>query len=562
MTATEPRPTPPETAAPTHEVANQPPPPLGYDLSAEAALSEGLAREGAGGVDDGLAQLGQLAGSERAGVWAGQANAHPPALHTHDRYGHRIDEVAYHPAYHELMRVAVGHGLHATPWAQQWPGAHVARAAKFYVWGQVEFGHACPISMTYAAVPALRHQPELAADLEPLLASQTYDPALRPPADKAGVLAGMAMTEKQGGSDVRANTTAAAPAGAGGPGAEYRLRGHKWFCSAPMSDVFLMLAQAPEGLSCFLVPRVLPDGARNPIWLQRLKDKCGNRANASAEIELPDTAGWLIGDEGRGVKTIIEMVNHTRLDCLIGSAALQRQALVQALHHTSHREAFGARLLEQPLMRNVLADLAVESEAATTLMLRLAGAVDRSHGSGGDAHEHRLKRLGVALGKYWVCKRTPTVVGEALECLGGNGYVEESGMPRLYREAPLNSIWEGTGNVQALDVLRALSKEPDVLEAYTDEVDAARGADARFDGAADALRAELADTDDAQFRARRVVERMATVLQGALLVRHAPDAVADAFCATRLAGEGGMALGTLPRGAAVDQILERAAPRW
>lgn len=562
MTATEPRHRLPETGSPTHEVVNQPPLPLGYDLSAEAALGEGLVREGAGWVEEELAQLGRLAGSEQAGRWAEQANTEPPALRTHDRYGHRIDEVAYHPAYHELMRVAAAHGLHAAPWAQDRGGAHVARAAKFYVWGQVELGHACPISMTYAAVPALRHQPELAADLEPLLTSRTYEPGLRPVTDKAGILAGMAMTEKQGGSDVRANATVARPARAGGPGAEYRLTGHKWFCSAPMSDAFLMLAQAPEGLSCFLVPRVLPDGARNPVRLQRLKDKCGNRANASAEIELADTAGWLVGDEGRGVKTIIEMVNHTRLDCLVGSAALQRQALVQALHHTSHREAFGARLLEQPLMRNVLADLAVESEAATTLMVRLAGAVDRSHGGDGDAHEQGLKRLGVALGKYWVCKRTPTVVGEALECLGGNGYVEESGMPRLYREAPLNSIWEGTGNVQALDVLRALDKEPETLEAVTAEVDAARGADSRLDAAADALRAELADTGDAQFRARRVVERMATVLQAALLVRHAPAAVADAFCATRLAGDGGMALGTLPRQADVDHILERAAPRW
>lgn len=562
MTATEPRHTSGGTTTPTHEVLNQPPPPFGYDLSAEAALREGLAREGAGWAGDELSQLGQLAGSAQAAAWAEQANTNPPALRTHDRYGHRLDEVAYHPAYHELMRVAVGHGLHAAPWASDRSGAHVARAAKFYVWGQVESGHACPISMTYAAVPALRHQPSLAADLEPLLTCHTYDPGLRPTGGKAGILAGMAMTEKQGGSDVRVNATSAVPVGAGGSGAEYRLTGHKWFCSAPMSDVFLMLAQAPDGLSCFLVPRVLPDGARNPIRLERLKDKCGNRSNASAEIELADTAAWLIGDEGRGVKTIIEMVNHTRLDCVIGSAALQRQALVQALHHTSHREAFGARLLEQPLMRNVLADLAVESEAATTLTLRLAGAVDRSHGSGGEAHDQGLKRLGVAVGKYWVCKRTPAVVGEALECLGGNGYVEESGMPRLYREAPLNSIWEGAGNVQALDVLRALSREPDTLEAVTAEVDAARGADARLDAAADALRAELADAADAEFRARRVVERLATVLQAALLVRHAPNAVADAFCATRLADDGGMALGTLPRHADADRILERAAPRW
>lgn len=558
MTATEPSRSSPPAAAATHEVTNQPPPPHGYDLSAEPALAEGLAREGGDRAAADVGELGRLAGSEQAATWAEQANANPPALHTHDRYGHRRDEVVYHPAYHDLMDVAVRHGLHAAPWAQDRPGAHVARAAKFYVWSQADLGHGCPVSMTYAAVPALRHQPELAADLEPRLASAAYDPSQRPLSDKPGILAGMAMTEKQGGSDVRAGTTVAVAAAGGGSGGEYRLTGHKWFCSAPNSDVFLMLAQAPGGLSCFLVPRVLPDGARNPILLQRLKDKLGNRSNASAEIELADTVGWLIGEEGRGVKTIIDMVNHTRLDCVIGSAALQRQALVQALHHASHREAFGARLLEQPLMRNVLADLAVESEAATALMLRLAGAVDRSHA---DDHEPAVKRLGVALGKYWVCKRTPPMVGEALECLGGNGYVEASGMPRLYREAPLNSIWEGTGNVQALDVLRALAKEPETLAAYTAEVDAARGGDARLDAAADALRDALSDTDAAQFRARSVVEAMATVWQGALLVRHAPDPVADAFCATRLAGDGGMAFGTLPRGADVEAILERAAPR-
>lgn len=559
MTTTAP-PTGARTA--THEVTNQPPPPFGYDLSAEAPLTEGLAREGAGWVGAELAELGRLAGSEQAFAWAEQAHANPPELRTHDRYGHRVDEVRYHPAYHELMRVAVTRGLHAAPWAAEHAGAHVARAAKFYVWGQVEFGHGCPISMTYAAVPALRQQPELAADLEPLLASRVYDPGLRPALEKAGVTAGMAMTEKQGGSDVRANRTRATPVAGGGPGGEHRLTGHKWFCSAPMSDVFLVLAQAPGGLSCFLVPRVLPDGTRNPFLLQRLKDKCGNRSNASAEVELADTAGWLVGEEGRGVKAIIEMVGHTRLDCVIGSASLQRQALVQALHHASHREAFGARLLEQPLMRNVLADLAVESEAATALMLRLAGAVDRSHGEDADPHEQAVKRLGLAVGKYWVCKRTPQMVGEALECLGGGGYVEESGMPRLYREAPLNSIWEGTGNVQALDGLRALAREPETLEAYHAEVDAARGADARLDAAADALRDELAGTADAEHRARRLVERLATVLQGSLLVRHAPPAVADAFCASRLAGEGGTAFGTLPRSCDVEGILERAAPRW
>ncbi len=542
-------------AHPTHEVLNQPPPPFGLNPAGDVALREALAREGADWVIPQVTELGARASEPEAFDWAQRANANEPALATHDRHGHRIDEVAYHPAWHALMRTAVTHGLQAEPWQSARPGAHVARAAKFFVWGQVESGHLCPMSMTYAAVGALRAQPELAAHYEPRLAATTYEPELRRPEHKAGLLAGMAMTEKQGGSDVRANTTVAEPTGAGGPGAEHRLTGHKWFCSAPMSDVFLVLAHTQQGLSCFVVPRILPDGTRNGILLQRLKDKLGNRSNASAEIELDGALGWMVGEDGRGVRTIIEMVARTRLDCAVGSAALQRAALTQALHHTRFRSAFGAPLAEQPLMRNVLADLAVESEAATALALRLAGAADRS---ATDPHEAALQRIGASLGKYWVCKRTPTTVAEATECLGGNGYVEESGMPRHYREAPVNSIWEGSGNVLALDILRALAKEPESLEAFHAEVGRAAGADARLDGAAKRLRDELADTEQAQVRARRLVEQMAKVWQGALLVRHAPPEVADAFTASRLDGDGGLALGTLPTGLDLTAIVARA----
>lgn len=539
----------------THRVTNQPPPLEGHDVAAELALLEGLEREGAAGSAEELHRLGRLAGSAEAQRWGAEANASPPVLRTHDRYGHRLDEVDYHPSYHRLMEVAVEHGLAGAPWRDPRPGAHVARAAAFHVWGQVESGHGCPITMTYAVVPALRRQPELAAVLEPGLTARVYEPGLRPPAQKSGLIAGMVMTEKQGGSDVRAIATTAVPLEGGGPGTAYSLTGHKWFCSAPMSDVFLVLAQAPGGLSCFLLPRVLADGERNPIALQRLKDKLGNRSNASAEIELRDARAQLVGEEGRGVRTIIEMVVHTRLDCAIGSAALMRAAVARATHHAAYREAFGRRLAEQPLMTAVLADLAVESEAATTLVLRLAGAVDRA--AGGDTREAAFKRIATAV---WVCKRTPPLVAEALECLGGNGYVEESGLPRLYREAPLNSIWEGSGNVLVLDVLRAIAREPESLAAFHEEVALARGGDARLDAALDGLAAELADLEGIEARARRVVERMALVLQGGLLVRHAPTAVADAFCASRLAGDPGLAFGTLPSGADGAAIVARATP--
>jgi putative acyl-CoA dehydrogenase len=530
----------------THEVFNQPPPLIGHDVAADPALLAAVEREGAGWATGDLHRLGKLAGTAEAQRWGEDANRYEPRLVTHDRYGHRVDEVEFHPAWHRLMEVAVGEGLAGAPWADARPGAHVARAAGLYVWSQVEAGHSCPISMTYAVVPALRHSPELAAAFEPGLASRVYQPGLRDPATKQGLLAGMGMTEKQGGSDVRTNRTTATPAGDG----TYRLRGHKWFTSAPMCDLFLVLAQAPGGLSCFLMPRVLPDGTRNVFRIQRLKDKLGNRSNASSEPEFDDTVAWPVGAEGQGVRTIIEMVAMTRLDCVTGSAAGMRAAVVQAIHHARHRCAFGRLLADQPLMATVLADLALESEAAAALAVRLAGAVDR--------RETAFSRLAIAIGKYWVCKRQPAVVGEALECLGGNGYVEESGLPRLYRDAPLNSIWEGSGNVQALDVLRTLRREPDSRDAFFAEVGRAAGADRRLDEAA--ARARVLLDDPAEHQARRIVERLALLLQGALLVRHAPAVVGDAFCAGRLAGDGGYAFGTLPGGVDTAALITRAAP--
>ncbi|MGX1852423.1 acyl-CoA dehydrogenase family protein [Streptomyces sp. NPDC055299] len=542
-------------AVTTHTVTNQPPPLVGYNVFAsDPVLTEGITRHVASArldeVREELDTLGRAAGSVQARQWGEQANTHPPVLHTHDRYGHRIDEVEFHPAWHRLLGHAVTAGLTAA-WSR--PDGHVRRTAGFLVWTQAEAGHGCPLSMTHAAVPALRAEPELAAEWEPLLTSQIYDRELRPVAEKGGALAGMAMTEKQGGSDVRSLTTRAEPLDAPG---EYLLTGHKWFCSAPMSDAFLVLARAPGGLTCFLLPRVLPDGSRNALRIQRLKDKLGNRSNASAEVEF-DGRTWArrVGEEGRGVTTILEMVAATRLDCVTASAALMRQAVAQATHHTAYREAFGRRLTDQPLMRNVLADLALESEAASTLALRLAAAYD-----GGTEQDRHFLRLAVPTAKYWVTKRCTPLVAEALECLGGNGYVEESGLPRLLREAPVNSIWEGAGNVQALDVLRALRREPEALNAFLTEIGTTRGADHRLDRAIRAMLTELADLEGIEARARRLVERMATVLQGSLLVRHAPPEVADAFCASRLGGDAGAAFGTLPHTLDLAAVVARARP--
>jgi putative acyl-CoA dehydrogenase len=543
---------------PTHEVLNQPPPREGHDAYAEdVALREAVHREGAAWAEDDLRAVGHLVG-DPAWIERGRAaNENRPELLTHDRVGHRLDRVRYHPAYHALMAAGVAHGLHAAPWADGRPGAHVARLAKYVLWPGIDSGTLCPMTMTYAVIPSLRHQPELAALWEPKVTSPDYDPAFRPIAEKKGALFGMAMTEKQGGSDVRANTTRAVPAGAGGPGAEYRLTGHKWFCSAPMNDAFLVLAKIGdvETPSCFLVPRWLPDGTKNVFRIQRLKDKLGDRSNASSEIELEETAGWLVGEPHRGVRVIMEMVAHTRLDCVAGAAGWLRHGLAEAAWHAAHRHAFGRPLLEQPLMRNVLADLAIESEAATMLALRLGRAFDQA---GDDPHEAALRRLGTPVGKYWTCKRAPTHAAEALECLGGAGYVEESGMPRLFRQSPVNGIWEGSGNVQCLDVLRAMARSPDSVEAFRAEIAAAKGSDRRLDDAAARLDGEIAEASEAG--ARRLVERMALVLQGALLIRYGNAAVADAFCTSRLAGDQGLAFGTLPASADIDAILSRALP--
>jgi putative acyl-CoA dehydrogenase len=554
----------------THEVLNQVPALTGFDVAEDAALLAALHREGGGWAEPEVHELGVLAGTARTHELARLANFYKPVLRTHDARGYRVDEVDFHPAWHELMATAVGHGLHAAPWADARPGAHVARAAKFMVWTQAEAGHGCPVSMTYACVPALRHAPTLATTYEPLLTAPCYDPGLRPPTAKAGLLAGMAMTEKQGGSDVRANTTRAVPAGDG----SYLLTGHKWFCSAPMCDMFLVLAQDAAGLSCFLLPRVLPDGSRNAMYIQRLKDKLGNTSNASSEVEYDGAVAWPVGEPGRGVRTIIDMVSATRLDCVLGSSAAIRQACVLAASYVSQRSSFGARLVDHPAMTSVIADLTLESEAATTLALRLAGAADRA--ARGDDAEAALLRVALPAAKYWICKRTPMITAEALECLGGNGYVEDySAMPRLLRDSPLNSIWEGSGNVTALDLLRALARTPESADALLAEIDLAAD-DPRVATAAASLRERLkevaSDGQAGQRHARRLAGQLTVTLQAALLARHAPAAVADAFCVSRLgASKLGLAdtspgtagpgapFGSLPDQADLAGILVRSA---
>ncbi|MGZ4412185.1 MAG: acyl-CoA dehydrogenase family protein [Gaiellaceae bacterium] len=527
--------------------ANQPPPLAGHDLFASnRPLAEALERDGAGWAAERCSAFGSLLTGEPL-EWGRLANEHPPQLRTHDRFGERIDEVEFHPAWHELMRLSVGQGLHALSWTDAREGAHVARAALFMLAGQVEAGHLCPLSMTHAAVPTLRSASlGLSEQWEPLLTSREYDFGLRPAAEKRSVVCGMAMTERQGGSDVRVNTTTARPLG----GDEYTLDGAKWFCSAPMSDVFLVLAQAPAGLTCFILPRVLPDGTRNGFRIQRLKDKLGDRSNASGEIELEGAWARLVGEEGRGVRTILEMVVHTRLDCVLGSVAGMRQAVEQATHHAAHRLAFGKLLADQPLMLNVLADLCLESEAATVTAMRLARAYDRR---AEDPAEAVFARIATAIAKYWICKRGPGHAAEALECLGGSGFVEESGLPRVYRQQPVQSIWEGSGNVICLDVLRALQREPDSAGVLLDEIELA--GDGRLTVFA---KQALAVTDES--RARVLVERLALALQASLLARHAPAEVADAFAASRLAGEGGLTYGTLPAGAGYGSIVERHRP--
>ena len=539
----------------THEVTNQTPPLDGANLyRIDLPLRQWVQRYHGGWAEDRLDRYGALAGGSlmQAGFLA---NENKPVFKSHDRYGHRIDLVEFHPAYHQLMRAAVEHGIPSLPWSDPQPGAQVARAALMYLHNQAEAGSSCPLTMTYASVPALRLQPDLAERWVPKILACEYDPRNVPMEQKAGVTIGMAMTEKQGGTDVRANSTRAFPIGAGGPGQPYELIGHKWFCSAPMCDAFLTLAQTDKGLSCFLLPRHRPDGTRNAFYIQRLKNKLGNWANASAEVEYRGALAWMVGEEGRGVPTIIEMVSSTRFDCMIGSSSLMRQALTQAMHHCTHRRVGGRALIEQPLMQNVLADLALESEAALALTLRMGRAQDNRH----DEREDKFARLVTAVGKYWICKRAPNMIAEASECLGGAGYVEETILPRLYREAPVNSIWEGSGNVQCLDVLRALSKEPGVLEALFAELGDGHG-DVRLKAHIQRLQRAFGDTEDIQYRARRLTEDVAIGLQAKLLLEAGNAAVSDAFIASRLEGHGRV-YGTLPRGLDIDALLSRSAPQ-
>jgi putative acyl-CoA dehydrogenase len=523
---------------PSREVHNQAPPLQPINLfDADLALTEALAREGGSWGVDRAREAGAVAGSAEAAEHGRRAERNLPVLRTHDRYGNRVDEVELDPSWHWLLRGAVERSIASLPWRETRPGAHVVRAALFALWGNANDGVMCPVSMTYAAVPALRDgAPKLAAEWEPRLTRPDYE---------AGALAGMAMTERQGGSDVRANITRAQPVGDG----SYEIHGHKWFCSYPPCDVFLVLAQAPGGLSCLLVER-------GPgMEFQRLKDKLGTRSLPSSEVEFHGIAGRLVGEEGRGVPAIVRMVNHTRLDCLLGATTGLRRGTVEAVHHARHRSAFGAPLVRQPAMRNVLADLAIESEAATTSAMRVARSYDED--------EPAFRRFATAVMKYWVSKRAAGHAAEALECLGGNGFVEDSGLPLLYRDAPLNSIWEGSGNVAALDVLRAMAKEPAALPAFLGECELAQGADPRLDAHLETVRERTRAVfvgGDPQFEARRVVEDLALALQASLLVRHAPCAVADAFCAARLAGEGGRVFGTLPAGVDAEAIIDRALP--
>ncbi|MGM0905712.1 MAG: isovaleryl-CoA dehydrogenase [Pseudomonadota bacterium] len=543
--------------ASTHAVENQPKPLENYNLYlADKALQRAVEREGASWAYSDLIAFGELAGKEESIELGFLANKYQPELRTHDRYGHRIDQVDFHPSYHQLMTTAIEHGLHASPWSDPKSGAHVARAAKYYLHTQVEASHGCPITMTFAAIPALRHQPDLLEEWAPKITARQYDPRNVPHTEKNAVTIGMAMTEKQGGSDVRRNTTRAYPLTKEGSGQVYELVGHKWFVSAPMCDAFLVLAQTSSGLSCFLVPRWRPDGSKNPIQIQQLKQKMGNAANASSETELRGALGWMVGEEGRGVRTIIEMVATTRYDCMIGSSSGMRQATAQAIHHASNREAFGARLSEQPLMQNLLADLALESEAAMTYMMRMARAMDNQD----NEHEKLLSRIATPVGKYWICKRTPNHAYEAMEVIGGSGVMENHIMPRLFRESPVNAIWEGSGNVQCLDILRAIEKQPEVLDAYFAELQSAKGADKRLDQFMVKLKEQFTHTKTLQYRARTIADSMAVGLQAALLVQHATPEMADAFCAGRLDVNGGFNYGTLPSGLNCAAIVEKASP--
>jgi putative acyl-CoA dehydrogenase len=542
--------------AETHIVENVPPPLEGHNLyTGDIALVEAVSREGAAWAGQDLTDFGALAGLPENITLGFQANENRPQFVSHSVQGERIDEVRYHPAYHRLMQISIEHGLHSAHWTDPGPGAHVARAAKFYVQSQVDAGHGCPITMTSAAIPALRHEPSLFERWAPKIMARSYDPRNRCHADKAGLTIGMAMTEKQGGSDVRRNSTTAHPVGQSGSGEAYELVGHKYFVSAPMSDAFLVLAQLPGGLTCFLSPRWRPDGSKNAFHIQRLKDKMGNLSNASSEVELRGALAWMVGNEGRGVRNIIDMVAMTRFDCMVGSSAGMRQAVAQVGHYCAHREAFGKRLTDQPLMQNVLADLAIEQEAALAMTMRVARALDNRE----DEAESLLLRIGTSVGKYWICKRTPGHAYEAMECIGGSGVTEERIMARLFRESPVNAIWEGSGNIQSLDMLRALNREAGSLDAFLAEVERGRGGDRRLDRFLDSLPGEFDNADTIEYRARRVVEKMALALQGSLLVQFADKAVADAFCASRLTSDNsGWLYGSLPTGVDCNAINTRA----
>lgn len=537
----------------THEVNNQPFTLANYNAwLTDIALMEAVAREGAGWAKDHLIEFGARTGGDMMASGF-LANENPPKLRAFDSYGRRLDEVEFHPAYHELMTAGVKYGMNNFAWRNEnRESAHVARAAVMYLGSQPEAGFGCPMSMSYTAIPALRHTPQIAEKWLPKLLSQQYDPRSLPMEQKLGCTMGMGMTEKQGGSDLRRNTTRATRQEDG----TYEIIGHKWFFSAPMCDAHLVLAQSENGLSCFLVPRFRPDGTKNAVRIQRLKDKLGDWANASSEVEFHGAFGELVGVEGRGIATIIEMVALTRLDCMIGSAAQMRQAIVQAIHHTSQREAFGKLLIDQPIMRNVIADLALESEAALALTMRIARAVGMIES---DPHEAALARIATAIGKYWICKRTPVLINEAQECLGGNGYVEENILPRLYRQAPLNSIWEGSGNVQCLDVLRALNKEPETRDALFAELQKSAGKNLYFDAELSLLAGRFGDIETLEFRSRYVIERLALMLQASILLSSAHPEIAEAFCRSRLTGEHGLAFGTLSPDAPIDLLIKRAA---
>jgi putative acyl-CoA dehydrogenase len=545
----------------THDVLNQPPPLEDYNLYlTDPVLDRAIASEGGKESRDTLVRFGERVGSAEVFEWGFLANTNDPVLKTHDRYGNRIDEVEFHPSWHSLMDLAVSNGLHSIPWEEDGgDGGQLTRTALLYMSSQVEAGHFCPISMTTAAVPALRATPSIASEWVPRIVRRSYDPSFRPSPEKSGTLMGMGMTEKQGGSDVRSNTTTAAPRSGGGQGGEYSITGHKWFTSAPMCDAFLVLAQAPGGLSCFLLPRWTPDGNLNGFQIQRLKDKLGNRSNASSELEFIDAYALLLGEEGRGVQTIIEMVNGTRLDCVMGSVALMRQAVAQAGWHVAHRNAFGSPLSDKPLMQNVLADLEIETETATLMMVRLAGAFDRAEL---DADEAAFRRIALPIAKYWLTKQTTAVVREAMECLGGNGYVEESILPRLFRESPLNAIWEGSGNVIALDFLRAANREPASLETFFADLEANTAGNKTLDDAVTRAREAVSGVRDSEADARRIVEAFALAWAGTLCARHEDDELLGAFAASRLDERHGMQYGTLEPGLPLDVLSRRTVPRF